>query len=162
EPTWHFPSLQTGVAWTRTQGLPQAPQFDGSCWVSTSQPLVELLSQFLKPMLHVPSVHWPPVHAAEALEYVGQGVQYVGLQPYFGSSVGTHIPLHTFSLAPQFGPESVPASPPAPAPPVPVTVEPPMPVMVEPPVPVVPVELLLLAAPQPAQPATSAGKRRKN
>jgi len=81
EPTVHAPFVQAAVALGTTQGAPQAPHCIGSFVMLTSQPLASLPSQFLKPLLHVPSAHAPAEHAAVPFAYGLQGAQDVGLQP---------------------------------------------------------------------------------
>jgi hypothetical protein len=117
--TVHMPATQPATALGTEQGAPQAPQFIGSVAVSVSQPLASSPSQFLKPVLQLPSAQMPAAQAAVALGGAAQGVQPVGAQPYVGSSTCTQVPLHIFSEAEQ--------EPPAPllllAPPLPPTPE---------------------------------------
>jgi hypothetical protein len=48
-PSWHEPPMQRASALAKLQTLPQAPQFDGSPCVFTSQPVEARWSQSAKP-----------------------------------------------------------------------------------------------------------------
>jgi hypothetical protein len=52
--------------WPGAQARPQAPQCASEELVSTSQPLVALLSQLAREPVQAAMVHWPLVHAAVA------------------------------------------------------------------------------------------------
>jgi hypothetical protein len=60
------PAVQVVVAFGSTQTFPQPPQFNGSEYFATSQPLAGLLSQSRKPGVHAATAHAPTLHVAAA------------------------------------------------------------------------------------------------
>src|SRR5579872_2211220 len=60
-PTVHVPPLQPGVSFCTGHDLPHPPQLAGSAFVLSSQPSWGLPLQSPNPVLHVPTVHAPPL-----------------------------------------------------------------------------------------------------